>query len=119
MVPPSGRTAGSPAKSQRLDRAVVWSVTLQMISLPLMLLLLVGVALAASSMGIVLGSDDDLGAQRTIIAAYMALVLAPLVASVVIGFVGWRRRGRKAALAAASVSGALIVLFMLVVGTLV
>lgn len=109
---PSG--AAPPAPAAGIDRAVLWSVMLHVLSFPLMLVLLIVAGLVASDMGVQLGGEDDVPTQLAIAGGYALLVLTPLVASVVIGATGWRRRRRKAALAAACVSGAVIVLFLLV-----
>lgn len=100
---------------RRHDPTVVWSVTLHVLSLPLMLVLLVVVGLVASSWGIELGSDQDLAAQRLLIGGYAVAVALPLAASLIIGIVGWRRRRRRSALAAAGVSAAVLAFFLLIV----
>lgn len=100
---------------RRHDPTVVWSVTLHVLSIPLMLGLLVVVGLVASSWGLEMGSDRDVTSQRLLVAGYGLTVAVPLGASIAIGLVGWRRRRKRAALAAAFVSAVLLLVFLLVI----
>lgn len=96
---PSRRRVG------RLDRSVVWSLFLFLLSFPLMLLFLALIAWAADVLGVEFGSDTQLRTQGILNAVYVGLVLLILGVAMTIGLVGWFRRRQPVALVVAVLSG--------------
>lgn len=86
----------------RLDRAVVWSLGLYLMSFPLMLVFLVLSAWVAPVIGVVPGSGSK--GDRALNAVYVGGVVVAFLVAAVVGLTGWRRRGQRAGLAVAGLS---------------
>lgn len=111
--PASSGQSVPAAPRGRLDRSVLWSGGLLLASFPLMLLFLVLVHMLATLLGIELGDPEHASQERWLNLGYLAMVLAVLGTSIVIGLRGWRRRGERLALAAAILSALTVVGFLL------
>ena len=109
----AGRGAPDPRARRRLDRTVVWSMGLYLISFPLMLVWLVVLSAAATFVGVDLQGDPTPGEQRTANLVYMALVLSTLVPAAAVGIRGWVRRRQAVALLVAILSVLTAVAFVL------
>lgn len=114
-----GRQAPDPESSRPSgpDPAVAWSVTLHVLSLPWIVAMLIALALVVSALGIELGGPEDRSLQGLVFAGFLALTVAPLAASAVIGLRAWRLRRRRGGLVAGVMSIVVGALVLLLSGT--
>jgi hypothetical protein len=92
------------ASFRRLDRGMLWSLMIFLLSFPLMLIFLVIIAYVAQVRGIDLGSSEDLAAQQRLNTTFIILALSPLTAAFIIGLRSWLRRRQAIGLAVAVLS---------------
>lgn len=109
----SGWSRRALRDTQRLDRTVLWSLLLFLLSFPLMLVSLAFVGAMATSAGVEFGSDERVGVQQLLNGLFVVLALSPLAAAVVVGLVGWFSRRKVVALVAAVLAAVSIVAFFL------
>ncbi len=99
------RPSEGPGTSvRRLDRGMLWSLMIFLLSFPMMLLFLAVIAYVAELQGITLGSSEDLAAQQTLNTVFIVLSLCPLTAAFIIGLKSWRQRRQAVGLAVAVLS---------------
>ncbi len=96
-----GRGRRALRDARRLDRTILWSLCLFLLSFPLLLVSLSFVGAMATSAGVEFGSSERVGAQQLLNGLFVVLALSPLAAAATIGFVGWFRRRLVVALVVA------------------
>jgi hypothetical protein len=101
---PRPSSAGAVTSTRRLDRGMLWSLMIFLLSFPMMLVSLAIIAYVAELRGIPLGTAEELAAQQTLNTVYIVMALAPLALAAVIGFLAWRRRRQAIGLAVAVLS---------------